>query len=318
MEREIKLQHECFIDRTELCQITKCKDLKNDMTICLKEYEEDNRLVALKEIFINEKLIQKINYKSIVNYFGSFEKHNKINLMFEYSEYGHILQFNKSYPTLKEESYLRIFLIKLIEGLILIHKCGIIHNDIKGENILIFLDKECSIFYPKICDFNVSIIKKGNRFLPFCLRNDYSQIPFEKPSYKSDYFNLGILLYEILFNKLPFEITNISAIKTLKLFQKEQSYINYNNFILKDLIENLLEIDSQKRLGDKNIFQHSFFVSKIRKSLKIKLISIRRLDKLRKLLKQRKLGKNKMDKEILEYKIHKYSTFLREDHSSFK
>ena len=104
--------------------------------------------------------------------------------------------------------------IKIASALDEIHRNKIIHKDIKPDNILINLDtKEI-----KIIDFSIStILPKEIRFLinPDVLEGTLAYISPEQTGrmnrgidYRTDYYSLGITLFELLTGKLPFNNDN--------------------------------------------------------------------------------------------------------------
>lgn len=85
------------------------------------------------------------------------------------------------------------------------HSQGIIHRDIKLDNIL--LDED---FNPRIIDFGISsIIKKGEMIMdtggtPAYLAPEVIAA-WGDVCLKSDVWSLGVLLYLLTFGKVPFK-----------------------------------------------------------------------------------------------------------------
>lgn len=284
MLSEQNLTNLSIIHLSENCQLIKCKTDKQNLFICKKRYREEEKLTAYKEILINEK-IKNLKNKNITKFYGKNLFQN--DLFFEYATEGCLFDFYtvKMHEIFKENifrnfNYLRIFLIQIIGALKKIHKLGIVHNDLKLENILIFKIKNKSKnvfnFFPKICDFNNSVLIKH--------QNEYSEIfeynfninhTIEIPSPETDYFNLGIIIYQLIFNQNPFDFPDVSKIKE-KCFKENKNYQNFKNYILKDLIEKLLEYKANKRLNDDNILSHPFFNAKIMTKRRNKNIYIKK------------------------------------------
>ena len=94
-------------------------------------------------------------------------------------------------------------------------------------------------------------------------------IKAEKITYSTDYWSVGVILYELFTNKTPFYKDNLEEvfdnILSLKIdwetFEKEVEDENIKE-IAQDLISKFLVLDPAKRWGDKNIQQiksHKFF-----------------------------------------------------------
>ncbi|XP_057724083.1 mitogen-activated protein kinase kinase kinase 17-like [Arachis stenosperma] len=83
-----------------------------------------------------------------------------INPLLEYAPYGSLddLIHKKPLPEADVSVYARM----IVKGISHIHRKGIVHCDLKSENILLFpsLDKESVNYQLKITDFELSKIKK--------------------------------------------------------------------------------------------------------------------------------------------------------------
>lgn len=112
--------------------------------------------------------------------------------------------------------------LKVLEAISFAHEKNIVHRDIKPSNILLHSDNE-----PKILDFGISVehhnLSYGNNSI-FRGSPPYSapeQIPpIGKITCATDVFSLGILLYQLLTDELPFPQTDIHEL--FSAIQKEQ------------------------------------------------------------------------------------------------
>ena len=90
----------------------------------------------------------------------------------------------------------------ICKGLQAVHQHGIIHRDLKLQNILM---KEN---VPKICDFGLAKKLPQNQMAEsYCgTRPYFSPELLEKKSYsyKADLWALGVILYRMLFKEFPF------------------------------------------------------------------------------------------------------------------
>ena len=189
----------------------------------------------LKEIAI----LKKINHKNLVKLYEIIhnKKKGKIYLIMEYCEHGDLMTYNEeqnkfivnkyifeNYLKNKDnpkdisqlyysESQIRNFVRQIIKGLNYLHRLGIVHKDIKPNNILLDKNNEC-----KIIDFNFSsILDKywvdniGNKvdcndyFRPaeICDLNDDTG----RTNYKGmpvDIWAIGVTTFILSYNKFPF------------------------------------------------------------------------------------------------------------------
>jgi serine/threonine protein kinase len=171
---------------------------------------------------------------------------------------------------------------------------NIMHRDLKLENIMLSSDG-----YIKLIDFNLSKIFPhkydpsyfshktnkyyiSNNFYDFSLKKTYSfcgtdeylspekaiikiqpKLPRNGYSFETDYWSLGIILYELAYGYLPFNNKNKNKIID-KIINDEPKFKNNINPVLKDFIFKLLIKDPTKRLGYNSfsdIKNHTWFNS---------------------------------------------------------
>ena len=183
------------------------------------------------------------------------------------------------YTLLKKKGNLEEDLVRFYSGQIAIaighlHEYGIAYRDLKPENILIDEDG-----YLKLCDFGSSVHMQGTqKEFSFAGSNEYSSpemINGNGHNVMCDWWSFGILIYELLYGKLPFyspdkkrlyELILLSEVKFPKFYYNEdREKINYRvSDEAKDLILKLLEKEPGDRIGKKglnDIKSHPFFAN---------------------------------------------------------
>jgi aurora kinase len=91
----------------------------------------------------------------------------------------------------------------MTKALIYLHRKHVIHRDIKPENLLLGTNGEL-----KIADFGWSVHAPSNRRQTLCGTLDYlppEMVEGKDHDEKVDLWSLGVLCYEFLFGKPPFE-----------------------------------------------------------------------------------------------------------------
>ncbi|GAB0170587.1 serine/threonine-protein kinase [Lysinibacillus sp. CTST325] len=201
------------------------RDLDNK-TVINRLPSTKQKFEDLKAIFLNEALImQQINHRNMVKYIDHFEENESIYIIMEYYEGTLLDQYLKDYPINdRAHLYTNIFL-PLIDALCYLHKKGILHRDIKPNNILIdsegnpyLLDFGSATFY-KI-DENYQIFTSPG-FSPL---EQYSTIS-EQGVY-TDIYSLAATFYYSLTDVIPPDISQRlieDNIKNVRIYNNKVS-----------------------------------------------------------------------------------------------
>ena len=106
---------------------------------------------------------------------------------------------------------------QMLEGLYHAHEAGLIHRDFKPENVIVERDDHGSEI-PRIVDFGIAILREGGESASASGRLTTNGLVLGTPHYMApeqavadpidhriDLFALGIVIYEMLSGKLPFD-----------------------------------------------------------------------------------------------------------------
>ncbi|CAK57378.1 unnamed protein product (macronuclear) [Paramecium tetraurelia] len=217
-----------------------------------------------EELIINEKeILIQLNHRRIINLHASFQSKTKLYFVFDYCPGGELFYHLRNQKRFNEEQAKWLFL-QIVDGIQYLHSKNIIYRDLKPENILIDLDG-----YPKLVDFGLSKIVEDQEDLnfSFCGSLEYmapEMLELKGHNYSLDYYQLGILLYEMVAGIPPFFAkTRQEMVKNI-LTKK----INFPSFFSKnlvDLISNLCNKNVEERLCGKKILQHPWVSGFIKK-----------------------------------------------------
>ena len=151
-----------------------------------------------------------------------------------------------------------------------LHRCGILHLDLKPGNFLIYKEKcesDDRILSLKVADFSLSVraeLKQGSLYKEFDL--DRTPDAYRCPEFKNDKYtdkhdiwSLGMsLLYMSIDNeKYMGEFGDYLSEPDIRIKFK-QLLNECKDSIFVDLIENMIESDPIKRFDMKDIFKHEF------------------------------------------------------------
>jgi serine/threonine-protein kinase len=167
---------------------------------------------ALFDRFQREQDIgQKLDHPGVMKVFGG-EPHSRIYMVMEWVP-GHLLREDLRGRALPKDRAARIT-ARVCEALEYIHSEGVVHRDLKPENIMV--DGDDAI---KLIDFGIAG-QEGSRRLTFAkLSNvmgtpDYispEQVKGKRGDGRSDIYAVGVMLYEMLTGKMPFNGPNAFA-----------------------------------------------------------------------------------------------------------
>ncbi|PZC77376.1 hypothetical protein B5X24_HaOG203424 [Helicoverpa armigera] len=133
------------------------------------------------------------------------------------------------------------------------HQHHVIHRDIKPENILVAFSGDL-----KLADFGWSVHAPSERRKTMCGTLDYlppEMIKREVYDVSVDHWCIGVLLYEFLVGKPPFESEGQDKTYA-RILALDMVYPSYVPEGAKDLISSLLRQSSKERLSLDGVKKH--------------------------------------------------------------
>ena len=213
----------------------------------LMDLEEKPRKLMEQEGFI----LQKLSHPNIVKCIDTQIINEKAYIIMEYADDGDLkLKINehkqKNIP-FKEETILNWF-IEICEAINYIHSQKIIHRDLKPNNIFLMKDNHI-----KLGDFGIARVLQESEAVantqigtqPYLSPEMVKGEPYD---YRTDIWDLGIILYEMIYFKNPFEAKAIHAmymnIVSGKIGKMEKK--NISNELI-ELIRTILRVNPLER-----------------------------------------------------------------------
>ena len=220
------------------------------------KFKDEN---SRQKIYHEINLMKSLKHNSIVRILETIETSNYILIIMENINGGDLLSFVKKRTKLNEKTA-KIIFKQLIISLKYIHSKGIIHRDIKLDNILIDLHNHI-----KICDFGVGKNYQNNeKFMDQCGTPAYiAPEILQNEGYEGppvDIWSAGVVLYAMLSGNVPFKGNNIKDLQ-YNIISGNFHMINDISNDAQNIIMRLLNVDPNKRITIDEILCHPWIVS---------------------------------------------------------
>jgi len=236
-------------------QVYEVKRKSDGKIIALKVITSDNFQISeftKKEVEILKKLSEPKCNPFIICYYGTYYDKNKVLIEMELVRGTDMLDFVNQART-KEELYYYLLLIAkdLAKGLEYIHSKGVIHNDIKLENILID-----TFYVPRIIDFGLGCQTEKKNYCSFAGGSPFYIAPEffadnsnDKRDAATDMWALGITLFTAAHGYFPYkpQSENIQDLFQAIINDLPEKSIT-GNVRLDTIINGLLSKNPQARL----------------------------------------------------------------------
>ncbi|KAA6393846.1 MAG: putative Serine/threonine-protein kinase ATG1a [Streblomastix strix] len=246
--------------------------------IVYEAYDLENGIVAVKIIQKEKFDIRELEAAEIINnevYDCPFIMEHKLKkpnksyqfLIEEYSNMNTLNLFAKQ-PQITLPSYvLRTLMKQILEGMRVFHRTGLVHRDIKCDNILLQCQPGTGIVYAKISDFGFAKKEDSKHeqtyfagTLPYMSPENFHQKAII--TQKVDIYALGITFYNIIVHKYPVNQPTFQLQqKMMAQIQSIERPSEIKDDILWDLLSQMLEFDPIKRISAEQALEHPFFTS---------------------------------------------------------
>jgi len=232
-------------------------------------------IVALKVLFksqlqkaqVEHQLRREIEIQShlrhtnILRLFGYFYDESRVYLILEFAPKGELYKSLQQQPHGRfDEAQSAKYINQMTDALSYCHSKKVIHRDIKPENLL--LDAKGNI---KIADFGWSVHAPNSRRATMCGTLDYlppEMIEGAMHDEKVDLWSLGVLTYEFLVGKPPFEAesNNETYRRITKVDLRFPVHVSTE---AKDLISRLLRKEPNERLTLSEVMKHPWILAHV-------------------------------------------------------
>ena len=209
----------------------------------------------IKYVKLEIDIMNKLNHQNIIKLYETIDTDKYVFLILELCDTDLYSYINNNEI---DEKTTKFIIKQIIEAIKYIMDNNIVHRDLKPHNILI--NKETKQI--KICDFGFAKEFKDTLLSDTICGSPLYMAPEllqnQKYNIKSDIWSIGIIMYEIVMKDHPFKSNNISDL--IHKINNNKPILTTSKFSYecKELINNLLVVDYNKRLEWDELFNNKW------------------------------------------------------------
>jgi len=245
-------------------KVRRCKEISTGKVFALKQMQKADiaAMGQVEHIMQETQILSTISHPFVTNKYASITTDANLILIMEFCPGGDLFDQLYKHKCFTPDDA-AIFTSQVLLPLEYLHALGIVHRDLKLENILVAQDGAL-----KLTDFGFAKYIKY-RSWTLCGTPEYlaPELILEKGHGKAvDYWAFGVLFFELLNGHSPFEAEDHLATYQ-KILDGTVKYPSKMNAQAVDLIGKLLQKDISRRYGNlkdgtSDIKNHPFYTSR--------------------------------------------------------
>uniref|UniRef100_UPI00398F2EED serine/threonine-protein kinase ULK1 isoform X3 n=1 Tax=Pristiophorus japonicus TaxID=55135 RepID=UPI00398F2EED len=240
---------------------------KHDWEVAIKCINKKNLAKSQTLLGKEIKILKELKHVNIVALYDFQEMANSVYLVMEYCNGGDLADYLHLKGTLSEDT-IRLFLQQIAGAMKMLHSKGVIHRDLKPQNILLSYaggrKSNPNSIRIKIADFGFARYLQTNMLAATLCGSPMYMAPevimSQHYDAKADLWSIGTIVYQCLTGKAPFQA---NSPQNLRLFYEKNKTLVPNipretSSHLRHLLLGLLLRNYKDRMEFSEFFHHPF------------------------------------------------------------
>jgi len=222
----------------------KCHKLNRFVAIKVLKQEFSNDTTFVAKFRVEAQSVAGLTHANIVNVYDVGDEAGIHYIVMELVEGVTLKKYIERRDDITTKEVVSIA-IQVAQGIEAAHNHGIVHRDIKPQNIIISKDGKV-----KVADFGIARAATSNTINSAVMGSVHYMSPEQArggySDQKSDIYSFGVMLFEMLTKKLPFDGDNTVAV-AVKHLQEEVPLVSTINPDVPASVEKIVEKCTQKK-----------------------------------------------------------------------
>lgn len=210
-----------------------------------KEYLVKQKMV--EQILTEKRILQAADCSFLIKLIFSWKDNDFIYFFMNFVGGGDMYTF-LTHQHKFSETVCRFYSAQMVIALEYLHCMNVVHRDIKPENVLIGANG-----YIKLADFGMAKMNTDQLLWKFCGTMEYmspEMIASKKYGFSTDWWSLGVFIYEMAFGRTPFHEYRLDETKLFgRILRAKFDLPKSFSVNLRNLLSRLLVVDISQRFG---------------------------------------------------------------------
>jgi len=245
------------IGRGSFSSVYRGVDINSNQSVAIKKIKISTVKPKMIRYFDNEiEIMKSCCHPNIIRLYDVIRVHQRIYLILEFCEGGDLSRILGRQK--HSEDIVRKYMSHIVNGLLYLQSRGIMHRDLKPQNILLNGDGVL-----KIIDFGFAKYSRGNDLSKTMCGSPLYMAPeilnHQGYTQKADLWSLGIIMYEMIEGRPPFRARDLQHLMDC-MKNREIPFPKTLSSPCLELLRGLLQKNVRSRIDWSEIETHPWFV----------------------------------------------------------